>query len=341
MMETNNMKTTSEESLPNWALVAAALATIVTLCFASVGAYAQETVPNPAILGVVPTPASNTAQAASTQQPPAATAPQQQLGVVAPAMPSSVDTTPIPDSDRLIYQRVPLRVGLAVNRERLIGFPGIVALHTPEGFEALAQTQIIDRTVYIKALAPFNAIRVIAEEIHTGRKIPLDFVAETVKAPSAAQYRPLEILVSGTNTQGPAASTIGDARPSTREPAPSHDMVALTRHAAQALYAPTRLIPNTAGVTQVSVNAGAVQGLYRGWRIETAPIGAWRSGQLTVTAVRFRNQSAGAQDLDLQEIRGSWLAATAQHTRLLAAGSQWDTTVVYLVCDKPNFDACR
>ncbi|MBW8833508.1 MAG: DUF3438 family protein, partial [Burkholderiales bacterium] len=45
-------------------------------------------------------------------------------------------------------------------------------------------------------------------------------------------------------------------------------------------------------------------------------------------------------DIDLQEMRGRWLAATAQHSRLLAAGSDWDTTTVYLVCDRP-FDACR
>ena len=76
---------------------------------------------------------------------------------------------------------------------------------------------------------------------------------------------------------------------------------------------------------------------------ETVPlidIGAWRSGQLYVTAVRFTNQGTNPLDIDLQEMRGQWLAATAQHTRLLAAGSPWATTTVYLVCDRP-FDACR
>jgi integrating conjugative element protein (TIGR03749 family) len=334
------MKTTATSMLQSLALFAGLVGVTV---------HAQEgaTTPNPAVLGAVPSPAVGVPASAS---PPAASAAggKPLLGVAAPELPSGLgfDNAPIPDSERLVYQRVPLKVGLVVNRERLIGFPAIVALRAPEGFEALAQTQIIDRTVYIKALAPFNAIRVIAEEIHSGRKIPIDLTAEDVKATSAAQPKPLEVVVVGTNTTGPQpGQTVPapDNRPTAaREAAPAAlDMVALTRHAAQSLYAPTRLAPQSPGIAQVSVSATPVQGLYRGWRIETTPIGSWRSGQLTVTAVRFRNRAANAQDLDLQEIRGSWLAATAQHQRLLGADTPWDTTVVYLVCDKPNFEACR
>jgi integrating conjugative element protein (TIGR03749 family) len=117
-------------------------------------------------------------------------------------------------------------------------------------------------------------------------------------------------------------------------------MVALTRYAAQSLYAPRRLVPATAGVRPLPVAALPVEGLYRGGRIQMTPIGAWRSGSLYLTAVRATNRSERAQDLDLQELRGHWLAATAQHTRLLGAGSDSDTTTLYLVCDRP-FEACR
>ena len=42
---------------------------------------------------------------------------------------------------------------------------------------------------------------------------------------------------------------------------------------------------------------------------------------------------------DADYVRGRWRAITFQHGRLLGKGSEADTTVVYLVCDRP-FDAC-
>ena len=250
-----------------------------------------------------------------------------------------------PDSERVVFRRAPVRIVLPVNRERLVTFPGTVALHAPEGFEGMVQSQIIDRTAYFKALIPFATLRVVAEDINTGRQIPIDLIGSE-KAKAAMS--PVEVIVPGvvaaSNSAGsdsaPGAAP-GAARAQSKPAEPmSLDMVGLTRYAAQALYAPRRLVPATAGVRQIPISAVPVDGLYRGWRVETTPIGAWRSGQLYVTAVRFTNQGQQPIDIDLQEMRGQWLAATAQHTRLLAAGSDWGTTTVYLVCDRP-FAACR
>lgn len=232
------------------------------------------------------------------------------------------------DAERVVFQRAPIRVALSVNQERLVTFPGPIAFRAPEGFEGLVQTQIIDRTAYLKAIAPFGSIRVVAEDLGTGRQIPIDLVSDST---TTVVKRPVEVMVpaqmsSDTAVAGNETKTL--------------DMVGLTRYAAQSLYAPRRLVPAVPGVKQLPIASVPVEGLYRGWRVQTTPIGAWRSGQLYVTAVRFTNQGQQPLDIDLQEMRGRWLAATAQHTRLLAAGSDWSTTTVYLVCDRP-FDACR
>jgi integrating conjugative element protein (TIGR03749 family) len=263
----------------------------------------------------------------------------------------------LPDADRVVFNRVPVRITLPVNAERLIGLPAVMAVHVPEAFEALVQTQIIDRTLYIKALAEFAAIRVVAEELSTGRQIPIDFVAVKGRA-----MNPVEIVVpgmaqSGMNTANRASGQLGHSTHAAssgvhQQPQDPHhnqqheqppvelDMVALTRYAAQSLYAPARLSPSQPGVTTQTISAKPIKHLYRGYGIATTPIAAWRSGNLYVTAVRFTNQSPIAQTLDLQELRGSWLAATAQHTRLLGSASADSETTVYLVCDKP-FDLCQ
>jgi integrating conjugative element protein (TIGR03749 family) len=246
------------------------------------------------------------------------------------------------DVERVVFDRAPIRVVLPINRERLITFAGPVAFHAPEGFETLVQSQIIDRTAYLKALAPLsrgagdgNTVRVVAEDLNTGRQIPLDLVLDVHALRS---LRPVEVMFA---SQAAAALEEGAANRATARSEPALDIVALTRYAAQMLYAPRRLSPATAGVKQLPIAAIPIEGLYRGWRVQTTPIGAWRSGQLYVTAVRFTNQGQEAIDIDLQELRGQWVAATAQHTRLLGgANNDWNTTTVYLVCDRP-FEACR
>lgn len=253
------------------------------------------------------------------------------------------------ETERIVFRRAPVRLVLPLNRERLVTFPGTVALHTPEGFETLVRGTLIDRTAYLTAIAPFGSVRIVAEDLVTGRQIPIDLVADTK---TKVSMMPAEIMVPGAASAVPSGASAAVVEPvpgtaanrsNTRAepPAPPPlDMIGLTRYAAQQLYAPKRLIPSVAGVRQMPIATTPVAGLYRGWRVETTPIGAWRSGQLYVTAVRFTNQGQQPVDIDLQEMRGQWLAATAQHTRLLAAGSDWGTTTVYLVCDRP-FDACR
>ena len=99
-------------------------------------------------------------------------------------------------------------------------------------------------------------------------------------------------------------------------------------------------MPASTSIRQVPVKQSPAAGLYRGSQLITAPIAAWRAGGLFVTAVKVTNTSAAPLELDLDQVRGHWLAATAQHNRLGACGTEADTTAIYLVCDKP-FGACR
>ena len=109
---------------------------------------------------------------------------------------------------------------------------------------------------------------------------------------------------------------------------------ALTRYAAQQLYAPTRLIPRQPGVVAIPVSAEPVE-LVHGARIEAVPVAAWKAGLRYVTAVKLTNRTQRPVVLDPRELRGAWLAATFQHNRLLPAGDEADTTAVYLISDRP------
>ena len=234
--------------------------------------------------------------------------------------------------ERAVFARMPVRVGLPVKRERLITLPSPAVLHVPNDIEAVARVEAIDRTIYVTALVPFAPIRIVAELIDGGQQIPMDLVANTQ---TAAASQELEIFIE--TARGAQAASQDGAAPTAETPAA--DMVDLTRFASRMLYAPRRLAVGQSGVSQVQVSHQPVVGLVRGALVETVPMGQWRSAGLYVTAVRITNKSKQPLEIPLDSLRGKWLAVTAQHGRLGAAGSEADTSALYLICDRA-FDAC-
>jgi integrating conjugative element protein (TIGR03749 family) len=122
--------------------------------------------------------------------------------------------------------------------------------------------------------------------------------------------------------------------------APAYDYISLTRLAAKKLYAPARLADARPRIHRRPVNVKAViKGLYRGAKLEARPLASWSADGLYVTAVQLRNRMSKPVLFDPRDLRGAWLAATAQHARLLPAGERGDTTALYLISDRPFADA--
>mgnify|MGYP000844446851 FL=1 len=239
--------------------------------------------------------------------------------------------------ERAVFERQPVRVPLPVGRERLVTLPAPAALHVPSDMQQVARIEVIDRTMYVTALVPFTPIRIVAELIDSGQQIPMDLLASEQTASADAE---LEVFVV---TQGAAVhqQEQNEQQKDVAEQPGSQDtdMVELTRHAARMLYAPRRLAWSHPGAHQVKVRHESIPGLLRGANVQAVPLGQWRSGQLHVTAVRITNLSSIPLELPLEDVRGHWIAATAQHGRIGPAGSETDTTALYLVCERA-FEAC-
>ena len=244
--------------------------------------------------------------------------------------------------ERAVFERQPVRVPLPVGRERLITLPAPAALHVPTDMQQVARIEVIDKTIYATALVPFTPIRIVAELIDSGQQVPLDLVAGPQTSGALSE---LEVSVVTWEEAGAAQAAAGaeddDAAPD-RSPTSQHkgvDMIDLTRHAARMLYAPRRLAWAHPGVSQVRVDTSPLPRLLRGVDVDAVPVGGWHSGRLSVTAIRVTNKSKYPLEIPLESIRGRWIAATAQHGRIGAAGSDTDTTAIYLVCDRA-FEAC-
>jgi integrating conjugative element protein (TIGR03749 family) len=244
---------------------------------------------------------------------------------------AQVDDSATNTPERVVWRNTPIAIPLVVGEERLVHFSDSVSIGLPQALTPLLRTQSINGTLYLMARHPFDTTRVMVRSETDGPMYVLDISSE----PGGSESRSLpdvEILLETPREAGVANSK-------TENRSRLFGYAALTRFAAQQLYAPTRLIPRQPGVVAMPVNAEPVDLVY-GAKVEAVPVAAWKAGLKYVTAVKLTNRTQKPVVLDPRELRGSWLAATFQHNRLLPAGSEADATAVYLVSDRP-FDVVR
>lgn len=235
--------------------------------------------------------------------------------------------------ERVVWNKAPIAIPLVVGEERLVHFPDSVSIGLPQSLTPLLRSQSINGTLYLLARQAFESTRVMVRSETDGPIYVLDISAASGGADSGS-LPDVQVLLQA--SQKPPQDAGADQSTSDKQ-SQSLDYAALTRYAAQQLYAPTRLIPRQLGVVAIPVNPEPVD-LVVGGKIEAVPVAAWKAGLRYVTAVKLINRIQQPVVLDPRELRGSWLAATFQHNRLLPAGSEADTTVVYLVSDR-RFDA--
>lgn len=232
--------------------------------------------------------------------------------------------TAIPE--RIVWNRTPIKLVLPVEQERMVRFPNSVKIGLPSRLQSLLRAQSVDGTLYLLAHQPFEATRVMVREIASGRIYLFDISASKEEG----QANPVEVTLAD-GSSGIRDSVLSEEAP-TRSP--TYGYVALTRFAAQQLYAPTRLLQDLPGIVRVPIRCDSVP-LVRGGRVEATPLVAWRAGNLYLTAVKLTNRSNQPQILDPRDLRGAWLTASFQHNRLLPAGDEADTTAVYLISARP------
>ena len=224
--------------------------------------------------------------------------------------------------ERIQWQKTPIAIGLSVGEERLVHFRGPVSVGLPATLESQLRTQTVNGTVYLMARAPFGSTRVMVREIEGGQTYLFDLSASTKVGPS----QPIVVYLDETsNTDNRLAETNHSA---------GFGYVSLTRFAAQQLYAPMRLLSSVPGIVRVPIQQRSVA-LVPGNMVEAQALVAWRAGHLYLTAVKLTNRTTRPQILDPRTLRGAWLSAAFQHSRLLPVGSDADTTAVYLVSEQP------
>lgn len=233
----------------------------------------------------------------------------------------------------LKWDRKPLPVALQVEKERIIFMDKNVKVGYPSELDGKIRIQSTGGAVYLKALNDFPATRFEFRDVATGEIFLFDVVAShKINNPE----EPIRIV-----TDGPVAtqsSSINqddqiDNEPATPPP-PLPVPAALTRYAAQSLYAPLRTVEPLAGVRRVAHRLPTkVTTLLPAYPIVATPLMSWQLDKYVVTAIRLQNRGTSRIVLDPRELQGRFYAATFQHNWLGGYGSTEDTTTVYIVTE--------
>lgn len=242
----------------------------------------------------------------------------------------------------LQWDRIPMAIPLIVGQERIVFVDQNVRVGIPPQLAGLLRVQSTGGAVYLLASQEIPPTRLQLQNVATGEIMLVD-IAATLETKGQAKLEPAKI-VAGTapathygNTTSAQTST---KRSTTSEeedvpPAPRHETpapVALTRYAAQMLYAPLRTVEPVAGISQVRVDRALDLGsLLPVLPVEASVLGAWRLDNSYVTAVKLRNLSAQQLTMNATELMGNFTTATFQHPYLGARGNASDTTTLYLV----------
>ncbi|WP_073664177.1 TIGR03749 family integrating conjugative element protein [Pseudomonas aeruginosa] len=236
----------------------------------------------------------------------------------------------------LRWERLPLAVPLLVGQERVVFIDRNVRVGVPASLGGKLRVQSAAGAVYLRASESIEPTRLQLQDADTGTVILLDIAAE----PAGKDQPPLEpvriVEADAPATRYGAAKT-GDAaaegdpttaRPVRETPVP----VALTRYAAQSLYAPLRTVEPVPGIARLNLRRDlALDSLLPTLPVQAQALAAWRLDDVWVSAVLLRNTASRWLDLDPRAIQGDFLTATFQHPTLGPAGTPEDTTVVYLV----------
>ena len=220
------------------------------------------------------------------------------------------------------WERLPLAVPLVIGQERVVFVDEAVRVGLPSTLSGKLRVQSTGGTLYLRASEAIAPTRLQLQSVATGEIILLDIAATS----GDQALEPVRILRN-------AEVQVTEGEPSTA-PIAEHTPipVALTRYAAQSLYAPLRTVESLPGVRQVPLKRrSALPTLLPSENVSSTPIAAWRLGDYWVTAVKLRNRGPETVQLDPRQVQAKLFAATFQHAFLGPVGSAEDTTIAYLV----------
>lgn len=243
------------------------------------------------------------------------------------------------------WKREPIDVKLPVGTERIIVFGDEVRVGLPDPIadSDVLRVQSTNGAVYLKAKTPFDTQRVQVQAMHSGQIMLLDLVG--VKKASHETIKIVDDAETGDDGRTSTARDADQQGSAGHKPIPSDAFtrgatqragapvpVQLVRHAAKALYAPQRIVGQSAGIHRVAIHTSRIAGLMPAYPVSAQTLAAWQAEPYTVTAIQITNRDPNRRfSLDPRNLAGDFYAASFMQPMVGPAGQLSDTTTLFAV----------
>lgn len=233
------------------------------------------------------------------------------------------------------YANKPVTIELRNGEERTIQFGDHVQVGITKGqqLKRLFRVQSAQGAVHILPYQEFDKQRVQVKRLTDGKVILIDLIAGKEDL-SAKPMESVKILLKSENKVSDGESIMSDSTMETAVITP----VDLTRFAAQQLYGPTRLHRDLPGITKTAIGVNGAVRIFKGenkYKTYSKPILAYQGGGYYLAAIHIKNTSDRPVRLDYLDLNLPFSHATFQHHELHSNSTPGDSTILYLISDKP------
>jgi integrating conjugative element protein (TIGR03749 family) len=226
------------------------------------------------------------------------------------------------------WNKRPIDVVLQVGKERIIQVPDNVLVGVPNSIKPLLRVQPAQGYVYLTALESFSESRLQLKMHKTGEIILVDVSTTTQNTTDESIVIKLPKQVSNNN------SVVSNQPQNQKAATP----IELTRFATRTFYAPERLAVSDRRIRMSKAPKVNLDGLFTGSSFnvfDAKAMAVFRTGKLYLTAIKLVNKTPMAQPIVFTDINADFMYATPQHVQINRMNVPGDTTMLYLITDKP------
>ena len=246
--------------------------------------------------------------------------------------------------ETVTWDQTVIPLELIVGIEQLVQFEdsAIVGVPATLANQDVFRHMFVNDTAYWMALVPFSKQRVKVRLEGSGEFVLFDLSAKAMKQPP----KTVEALSIVAGNKSGLPLTAANAAPSEH----AVTMFDLIRYAVQADHSPPRVIAPLAGVRRVEKQIGSeLSRLYNhadSVNVDMFVRASWTVSGWYVTAIEVRNRTKQSIEIDpsrlqhtahgvVNGVTNHFLASALIRAEVTARGSANDTTLLYVVTDKP------
>lgn len=226
------------------------------------------------------------------------------------------------------WNNLPLKINLQVGKERTIQVEDNVVIGVPASIRPYLKSESAQGFIYLTAVKEFPKTRFKLRLKSNNEIILLDLTSTTEE-----QDLPnLKIEVPSMSKSGEIYSN------ATNDVKNNVTPIQLTRFAARSFYGPDRLMVTNPQIRMQKVKQIDLSTLFTGSSsniFAATPIAVFKAGKMQLTAIKLVNKTPVKQVVNHLHIDADFKFSTSQLTQVNQKNVAGDTTMLYLITDKP------